>query len=77
LCERHGYPELTPSLRAKVFGLNAAKPYGISPEEIQRRNSKDRVGKVKQAYIENPEPSFATNGPRNWREFLALKRLEG
>jgi len=77
LREKYGYPELTASLRAKVFGLNAAKPYDISPEEIQMRNAKDRVNKVKQAYRENPEPSFTTNGPRTWREFLALKQMEG
>ncbi len=76
LQDQYGYPELTAGLRAKVFGLNAAKPYGISPEEIQQRNAKDRVSQVKQAYRENPEPSFATHGPRNWREFLALKRME-
>jgi len=28
LREKHGYPEITPQLRAKVFGLNAAKIYG-------------------------------------------------
>ena len=77
LRDRHDYPALTAELRAKVFGLNAAKPYGVSPEEIQRRNAKDRVSKVKQVYRENPEPSFATNGPRNWREFLALKQMGG
>ena len=27
LRQRHGYPEITPALRAKVFGLNAAKVY--------------------------------------------------
>jgi predicted TIM-barrel fold metal-dependent hydrolase len=77
LQEKYGYPPLTPQLRAQVFGLNAAKVYGISPEEIQLRNTKDRVDKVKEAYLENPEPSFATNGPQTWREFLALKRMEG
>src|SRR5690606_673310 len=25
--ERYGYSEITPGIRAKVFGLNAAKPY--------------------------------------------------
>lgn len=31
--EQYGYPELTDEIRAKVFGLNAAKLYGIDPEE--------------------------------------------
>ena len=32
---KHGYPEITPELRAKVFGLNATKPYAISAEEMK------------------------------------------
>ena len=36
---RHGYPEITPQLRAKVFGLNATKPYKISAEEVKLRTS--------------------------------------
>ena len=27
LRDKHGYPEITPALRAKVFGLNALKIY--------------------------------------------------
>ncbi len=34
LREKHGYPEITPALRAKVFGLNALKVYSI-PVEVQ------------------------------------------
>lgn len=29
--ERFGYPELTPRLKAKIFGLNSARLYGITP----------------------------------------------
>ncbi|MGH6611086.1 MAG: amidohydrolase family protein, partial [Burkholderiaceae bacterium] len=36
LREKHGYPKMTPALRAKVFGLNAAKPYKLSPADIRR-----------------------------------------
>lgn len=28
----HGYPELTPELKRRVLGLNAAELYGIDPE---------------------------------------------
>ncbi len=31
--EQYGYPELTDEIRAKIFGLNAARLYGIDPEE--------------------------------------------
>ena len=37
LRDRHGYPEITPNLRAKVFGLNATRPYRISAEEVKLR----------------------------------------
>lgn len=75
LRERYGYPELTPDLKAKVFGLNAARPYGISADEIKRQLASDRVARAKLAYRENPEPSFLSYGPRTRREFLDLIRL--
>ena len=75
--ERYAYPEITPALRAKVFGLNAAIPYQLAPAEIRKRVAGDRVSEVKLAYLENPEPSFTTNGPRTRREFLRLYRLSG
>ena len=31
LQERHGYPELTPALKAKIFGGTSAALYGIDP----------------------------------------------
>ena len=30
--EKYGYPKITPEIRAKVFGLNSAEAYGLSPE---------------------------------------------
>ena len=30
--ERFGYPEITPEMKRKVFGLNAARLYGITPD---------------------------------------------
>lgn len=32
LQERYGYPELTPAVKAKIFGLNAAALYDVDPE---------------------------------------------
>ncbi len=77
LRERFGYPEMTPELRRKVFGLNAAKPYGIAVEEIQKVLRRDRVARVKAGYVPAADPSFRTNGPRTVDEFLALQRLHG
>lgn len=75
--ERYGYPEITPELRAKVLGLNAARPYKLAPEEIRKWGSTDRLGKVRQAYRQDPDPSFTTNGPRTPQEFLRLYQLSG
>ncbi|HET8691246.1 MAG TPA: amidohydrolase family protein [Steroidobacteraceae bacterium] len=75
--EKHGYPEITPELRAKVFGLNAMKPYGISAEEMKLRASRDAVATERLAYRERPEPHFRTRGPKTRREFLNLLGWNG
>ncbi|NIP17307.1 MAG: amidohydrolase family protein [Xanthomonadales bacterium] len=77
LREAHGYPELTPALRAKVFGLNALKPYGISLDEALLRAENDPVSQSRLAYREDPQPHFDTYGPKTRREFLNLLRLTG
>jgi predicted TIM-barrel fold metal-dependent hydrolase len=60
LREKHGYAEMTPALRAKIFGLNAAKVYGVNPTVRKASNQRD--------------PHFMTYGPKNRREFLTLNR---
>lgn len=72
--EKYGYPEITPALRAKVFGLNAAVPYRISTEEIRIRTAGDRLARIKAEYAENPEPSFLTYGPETTQQYFALIR---
>jgi predicted TIM-barrel fold metal-dependent hydrolase len=73
LRERHGYAEITPALRAKIFGLNGAKVYGISSSELKKYTANDKVAREKAVYLENPSPHFQTYGPRTRREFLALQ----
>ncbi len=77
LREKYGYPEITPALRAKVFGLNATRPYGISPEEVKMRARGDRIARERLAYLERPEPHYRTYGPRTRREFLNLLAWNG
>lgn len=74
LREAHGYPEITPAIRAKVFGLNATVPYGISAEEVRLRAGGDRIANARAAYQEQRNPSFATHGPKTRREFFNLLR---
>ncbi|MCG8435424.1 MAG: amidohydrolase [Gammaproteobacteria bacterium] len=75
--EEHGYPEITPELRAKIFGLNATRPYNISVDEVIQRANNDKITSQRLAYGENPDPHFLTNGPKTRREFLRLMALQG
>jgi hypothetical protein len=77
LQERHGYPALTPAIKRKVFGLNAARVYGLQPEGLRRKLGTDRVQRRKSEYLDDPSPTFATYGPRNRAEFLAFRRWQG
>jgi hypothetical protein len=72
--ERYGYPALTDKIKAKVFGLNAAVPYGVNPSDVRKKIRGDQIEKTKTAYLENPQPSFRTYGPKTRREFLNLLR---
>jgi predicted TIM-barrel fold metal-dependent hydrolase len=74
---KHGYPEITNALRAKVFGLNATRPYAISADEVKKRASADHLARERFAYRERPEPGFLTYGPKTRREFLNLLRWNG
>ncbi|HYC36949.1 MAG TPA: amidohydrolase family protein [Usitatibacter sp.] len=77
LREKHGYPEMTPALRAKVFGLNALKVYAV-PKEVLQKHVRDRVALDRGDYrAERPDPTFVTHGPRTRREFLTLKAWGG
>jgi len=77
LRDRHGYPEITPTLRAKVFGLNALKIYPVPKEVLEKHLAKDRVAILRENYRERPDPTFVTHGPKNRREFLNLLRWSG
>ncbi len=75
--EKYGYPEITPALRAKIFGLNAMRPYQISADEMKLRARRDAVAGERVAYRERPEPHFRTRGPKTRREFLNLLGWNG
>ncbi len=78
LREKHGYPEITAALRAKVFGLNALKVYSIDPAVLKKHYRGDRVAVARADYrAERPDPTFLTHGPRTRREFLNLKARGG
>jgi predicted TIM-barrel fold metal-dependent hydrolase len=70
LRDKHEYPEITREVRAKIFGLNAAKVYGLSPVEVKKYTRRDAIARQRTAYLEKPEPHFRTYGPKTRREFF-------
>lgn len=77
LREKHGYPEITPAIRAKIFGLNALKIYPVARDVLDQHLRGDAVARARENYRNDPDPSFLTHGPRTRREFLNLKAWGG
>ena len=72
LRERHGYAEITPELRAKIFGLNALKIYNLSAADVKKHTARDEIARERVAYEDRADPHFLTYGPKTRREFLNL-----
>jgi predicted TIM-barrel fold metal-dependent hydrolase len=73
----YGYPEITPALRAKIFGVNATRVYAISADEMKKHTRTDTIAHERNAYLEHAEPHYRTYGPKTRREFLNLLRWNG
>jgi predicted TIM-barrel fold metal-dependent hydrolase len=52
LCEKFGYEQLTKDDKAKIFGLNAAKIYGINVQEQLKALPADTLSRLKTAYLD-------------------------
>jgi predicted TIM-barrel fold metal-dependent hydrolase len=74
---RFGYAPMTPTLRARIFGLNAARVYGVNLDEVLLRAANDDIGRTRAEYQAAPDPHFLTFGPKTRREFLHLRHLNG
>ena len=72
--ERFGYPALTREAKRKIFGLNGARVYGI---DVAALHGRGRLAERRAEYRDEPNPSFATFGPKSRREFLALWDARG
>jgi len=71
--EKYGYPPLDAAAKRKIFGLNAARVYGLDLAAIRTA----RLNETRTAYRSAPNPSFRTFGPETRREFLALHGEHG
>ena len=73
--QQYGYPELTDDLKRKVFGLNAARLYGVDPAEQRCKIESDEVDRLKTAWNgmegDTHELRYAPKGPTSRRGMLA------
>lgn len=75
--ERYGYPALTPAVKAKIFGLNAARVYRVDVAQLQKAHRTDAIHRVREEYANAPSPSLQTYGPRTRRDMLRLLAFTG
>ena len=69
--ERFGYPALTAAAKRKIFGLNGAQVYGLDVPALTARTP---IIDHRRAHRAENNPSFATYGPTNRRDFMTLWR---
>jgi predicted TIM-barrel fold metal-dependent hydrolase len=67
IAEKHGYKQLTPEIKAKIFGLNAARIYKVDVKAKRNAIQTDKIAMLKEEYQENPKPSNTQFG-WVWRE---------
>ena len=79
--EMYGYPALTPEISAKIFGLNAARIYGVDVAATRRAITADDVAMLRTAFLEDPRSVPVPDrrryeGPRTRRQFLQLLKRD-
>jgi hypothetical protein len=63
LIEKHQYQPLTRRVKERIFGLNAAKVFGVSVEAKRLAVPNDALGRLRMSYLEEgPEPSRRVYG---------------
>lgn len=77
--DQYGYPEITPAIREKVFGLTAAKFYDIDPKEKRYQVDKSKLASLRRdldGELGGRRWMFQPlGGPRTRREFLDMWRF--
>jgi len=63
LIEKHKYRALTREVKERIFGLNAARVFGIDVAAKRHEVPNDYLGKIRMSYLEEgPEPSLRLYG---------------
>lgn len=62
LIAKYGYPQLTPKVKAKIFGLNAARLFKVDPDAARKAIRVDKLSQMKEEYQLAAEPSNTQYG---------------
>jgi predicted TIM-barrel fold metal-dependent hydrolase len=62
LIEKYRYPQLTDAVKAKIFGLNAARLFRVDPSAARKAIRADRLAALKEEYEASPQPSNTQYG---------------
>jgi predicted TIM-barrel fold metal-dependent hydrolase len=78
LQERFGYPALTPEVKAKVFGLNAARLFGVDPDGVRCAIDADGLSearaRVASYRADGAVDAWQARGPMSRREVITWLR---
>jgi hypothetical protein len=62
LQDKYHYPELTADVKKQIFGLNAARLFGIDPNAKRNEIKADKLTQLRKEYEQNPAPSNTQYG---------------
>jgi predicted TIM-barrel fold metal-dependent hydrolase len=62
LRERYKYPQLTDEIKERIFGLNAARLFGVDVRAQRNAIRADRLTQLRQEYQQDPSPSNTQYG---------------
>jgi hypothetical protein len=63
LIDQHGYAPLTRAVKEQIFGLNAARVFGVDVTAKRNELPGDYLSRIKMAYLEEgPDPSHRWYG---------------
>jgi predicted TIM-barrel fold metal-dependent hydrolase len=62
LIEKYGYPQLTDEIKNQIFGLNAAKLFGVDVKAKRQAIRTDKLSQLREEYRKDPSPSNTQYG---------------
>jgi predicted TIM-barrel fold metal-dependent hydrolase len=62
IAKQYGYKQITPEIKAKIFGLNAARLYKIDVKAKRSAIKNDKIAEMREEYQRNPQPSNTEYG---------------